>query len=171
MWQLAIVLGEIALRRRGPDSLPDSNFLLGMLFLVYVVVSSFDFLVYDAFNVRTFTNLAAQVVLLFGYVFAVLAFFKLERRYRQTLSAILGANIVIYAVYIPIVLVALGIGVDLQAEPMISMRYVFWFWSVFVGACIFARALSQPLLLGFMIQILYVLPALSISEYFAQPVE
>jgi hypothetical protein len=31
MWQLASVIGEIALRRRGPESLPESTFLVGLL--------------------------------------------------------------------------------------------------------------------------------------------
>ena len=171
MWQLARVLGEIALRRRGPDSLPDSSFLLGMLVVLYVMVSALDFLIYDAFNFRTLTHLTAQMVLLLGYVFAVLAFFKLDRRYRQTLSAILGANIIIYCIYFPIAIAAILLEFDLQTNPMVALRFAFWFWSIFIEAFIFARALSQPMLLGFMFEILYVLPSLSISEYFAQTVE
>ena len=38
---------------------------------------------------------------------------------------------------------------------------------VVVEATILARALSQPLILGFMFEFLYVLPSLSLSEYFA----
>jgi hypothetical protein len=54
-----------------------------------------------------------------------------------------------------------------QAPFFVSLRIALFLWSVLMEASIFARALSQPLILGFMVEILYVLPGLSINEYFA----
>ena len=94
-------------------------------------------------------------------------FFKLDRRYRQTMSAILGANLVIYFVFIPVALGSLVAGVPLDSAPLIWFRIGLFLWAVVVEATILARALSQPLILGFMFEFLYVLPSLSLSEYFA----
>lgn len=167
VWQLATAFGEIAIRRRGPEILPDSNFLLASLLVIYVVANFVDFLFYGIMTGRSLLHLAAQLTLLLAYVFAVLTFFKLERRYRQTLSAILGANIFIFCMFIPIALAALLLGLDLEARPFIALRIGMLFWAIFIEAFILARALSQPFILGAMFEILYVLPSWSISGYFA----
>jgi hypothetical protein len=166
VWQLASVIGEIALRRRGPESLPDSTFLAGLLFAVFVVLNLIYLLLQGGLSWLGLGNLAAQLVLVFGFVFAVLTFFKLERRYRQTMSAFLGVNIVVLLVYFPLALGGLALNIDLAGVPFGLVRLVLFLWSVTMEAHIFARALSQPLLLGFMVEILYVLSSLSISESF-----
>ncbi|HEY5665920.1 MAG TPA: hypothetical protein VIV64_04295 [Gammaproteobacteria bacterium] len=167
MWQLASAFGEIALRRRGPESLPASQFLVAFLLGIYFLTSLFDLGVYDMLTGRGIAGAAAQVMLMFGYVFAVLRFFKVDRRYRQTMSAILGANLVIYFVFVPVALGSLMAGVPLDSAPLIWFRIGLFLWAVVVEATILARALSQPLILGFMFEFLYVLPSLSLSEYFA----
>ena len=171
MWQLAAVIGEIALRRRGPESLPDSTFLTGLLFAVFSIMNLIYLLLQGGFGWLGLGNLAAQLVLVFGFVFAALTFFKLERRYRQTMSAILGVNIVVSLVYFPVALGGLALGVDLEGMPFNAIRYGFLLWSVIIEAHIFARALSQPLLLGFMVELLYVLSSFSISDSFAPAVD
>jgi hypothetical protein len=171
VWQLARALAEIAIRQRGPDSLPSSGFLLGLTLGLYIVASLVDALFFGVLGTRTLVHLAAQIILLVTYVYAVLVFFSLDRRYLQTVSAIAGANVIIYCVFLPFALLAWAFGMDMQAGPVISLRLVLFFWSIFIEATIFARALSQPLILGFMFEILYVLPSLSISEFFAPPTD
>ena len=171
MWQLASAFGEIALRRRGPETLPDSYFLVGLLLAVYLLVSLFDLAVYDMLTGRGVASLGAQIALMFAYVFAVLRFFRLDRRYRQTMSAILGANLAIYLVFVPFALGGLLTNAGLDSAPFIWLRIGLFLWAVVIEASIFARALSQPLILGFMFEFLYVLPSLSISEYFATAAE
>ena len=171
MWQLASVIGEIALRRRGPDSLPDSTFLTGLLLTIFVLVSLVYLLIHGGLSWLSLGNLGAQLGLLFGFVFAALTFFKLERRYRQTVSAILGVNILVLLVYLPLALGGLALSVDLEGMPFVWVRLALFFWSVIMEAQIFARSLSQPLILGFMFEILYVIPSLSISEFFSAAVD
>jgi hypothetical protein len=171
VWQLASAFGEIALRRRGPDSLPDSSFLVGFLLVIYLLASVFDLGVYDMLTGRGIAGAAAQVILMFAYIFALLRFFRLDRRYRQTMSAILGANLVIYFVFVPFALGGLVAGVTLDSGPFVWFRVGLFLWAVAVEATIIARALSQPLILGFMFEFLYVLPSLSLSEYFAVTAE
>jgi hypothetical protein len=167
MWQLASAIGDIALRRRGPESLPESNFLVGFLFGVLVLLTMTSWWLTDGLSIVNFERLAAQTALLFAFVFAVLTYFKLERRYRQTMSAILGVNILVLLVYFPFVLGAILLNLDInEATFFISLRIALFLWSVLMEASIFARALSQPLILGFMVEILYVLPSLSVNDYF-----
>ena len=91
------------------------------------------------------------------------------RRYLGVVTgeAILGANLVIYFVFIPVAFGSVVAGVPLDSAPLIWFRIGLFLWAVVVEATILARALSQPLILGFMFEFLYVLPSLSLSEYFA----
>lgn len=167
MWQLASAIGEIALRRRGPESLPASTFLVTGLLVVYVLVSLVYLALHENVTSLSLANLAAQIVLVFGFVFAVLAFFKLERRYQQTMSAMLGVNVVILLTYLPFAFGGLALNLDLAAAPFFWFRIGLALWSIFIEASIFARVLNQPLMLGLMFEMLYVVPSLNISEYFA----
>ena len=167
MWQLASAIGEIALRRRGPESLPDSSFLTGLLLTIFVLASLIYLLMHGGLSWLSLGNLAAQVVLVFAFVFAVLTFFRLERRYWQTMSAILGVNIIVLLVYFPVAAGGLLLNVNLATGLFFAIRLGLFLWSVVIEAQIFARAVSQPLILGFMLEILYVLPSLSISEHFS----
>jgi hypothetical protein len=168
MWQLASVIGDIALRRRGPESLPESSFLVGLLFAVLLLLTIISWWLTDSLSIVNFGRLAAQTAFLFAFVFAVLTYFKLDRRYRQTLSAILGINILVLLVYFPFVIGGVVLNLDInEAGFFVSLRIALFLWSVLMEASIFARALSQPLILGFMVEILYVLPSFSVNEYFA----
>lgn len=172
MRQLALAIGEIALRRRGPESLPDSSFLVGLLLGISVLMSILALILYDRLTLLRLEDFAVQVVLIFGFVFAALRFFKLERRYRQTMSAILGISILFLMIRIPFALGALVFDVDLtESRVYLAVDLALFLWSVVIEASIFARALSQPLLLGFMVEILYVLTSLSISRYFTPAVQ
>lgn len=166
MWQLASVVGEIVLRRRGPDSLPDSGFLVAFLLGISVILSLVALFLYGRLNIVHLQDFAAQVVLIFAFVFAVLAFFKLERRYRQTMSAILGVSIFFLLIRIPLALGWLALNLEFtESEVFLSIDLALLLWSIVIEASIFARALSQPFVLGLMIEILYVLTSLSITRY------
>ena len=171
MWQLASAFGAIALRRRGPEILPDSTFLVGLLLVASILLSLLSLMTHGALSWRSVANLAAQLTLLLAFVFAVLRFFRLERRYRQTISAFLGINILLYSIYVPLTLFGLLVGADLGGDFFLAVQIVLFLWSIVIEATILARALSQPLVLGFMFEILYVLPLFSISEYFSPQVE
>jgi hypothetical protein len=171
VWQLASAIGEIALRRRGPESLPDSTFLTGLLLALWVLATLAYLALHGALSWLSLGNLIAQLALLLGFPYAALTFFKLERRYRQTMSALLGVSLVVLLVYFPVALAGLAFSLDLQSQIFGSIRLGFFLWSVIMAAHVFARSLSQPLILGFMVEILYVLPSLSISKYFSPAID
>jgi hypothetical protein len=170
VWKLAAAFAEVALRRRGPESLPDSNFLVVALVCGDLVVSLVALTLDAGLSGRDLTLLGANTVLFLAFTYAVLTFFKLERRYRQTVSALLGADIWITLVSLPLALVALSFGLNLAELPFFWVQLVFYLWSVFISAWVLARSLSQPLIVGFMFEILYILTWLSISTALAPSV-
>ena len=167
MWQLMAAMGEIAVYRRGPESLPDSSFLLGLLLVVDSLLQLGDLALFGSLSSIVLILLVTHTIFLFAFVFALLMFFKVERRFRQTMSALLGVDIVVYLVFFPIALAGLALDMDLEVEPFISVRVVLYIWWLAVAAMVLARSLSQPLILGFMFAILFFLTSLSITEQFA----
>jgi hypothetical protein len=163
VWPLASAFIEIALRRRGPEGLPDSTFLVAALVAIDIPISLLVFRLQGALTLVSMIDLILAIGLMFVFVFVVLKFFKLERRYRQTVSAMLGVDIVITAAYIPIAALSLVSGLPLDGSPLIWVALIFLIWSVFVSGFIFARALSQPLLVGLMFEILLVILGLNLS--------
>jgi len=164
MWQLATAFAEVALRRRGPESLPDSNFLVLALLAAYLLVTLVDLALFGGLTGLDLALLVATTLLFFAFIFAVLAFFKLERRFRQTISAILGADICITLAYLPFAIGGLALRVDITMLPFLWLRIGFFLWSIFIAATILARSLSQPFLIGLMFEILFVLTSLSIGD-------
>lgn len=171
MWQLASAIGEIALRRRGPEILPDSSFLVGLLLVLNVLMNAIVLLLDDRLNRSGLAELGAQIILQFAFVFAALTFFRLERRYRQTMSAFLGVSIVVFLLYFPFAVIALLFDLAPDNGLLLGLRLGLLLWVVLVEATIFSRALSQPLILGFMVEVLYLIPSLSISNYFLAAAE
>jgi hypothetical protein len=145
VWQLATVFAEIALRRRGPESLPDSGFLVALVLIVDLAVYLVEVGFYGGVNQTFLLRYAVYTALMFLFVYTVLALFRLERRFRQTVSAFLGADIVITLGYLPIPAFGVLTGQDLQSAGFQLLSLVFAFWLIYVCATILARSLSQPL--------------------------
>jgi hypothetical protein len=165
-------MAEIALRRRGPDSLPDSGFLVVALLTVYVLVSLFvTVALVGGISLLVVARLAVDTALVLAFVFAGLSFFRLERRYRQTVSAMLGADIVISLAFLPVGFVGIALGFNVLEEPFIYISLAFRLWSIFIAASILARSLSQPLIVGFMLEILLVLTSINVGQLMTPPAE
>ena len=167
MWQLAAAMIEIALRRRGPESLPDSTFLVLFLLVLDAALDVVASLLIGDITGLGFLRFAASTSLIFAFVFAVLSFFKLERRYRQTMSALLGAFIVIGIAFLPIAVVGVAMGLKLEEPPFLWFGLVFELWAIFIAASVLARSLSQPFVVGLMFAILLVVTLESLSNLLA----
>jgi hypothetical protein len=163
VWQLAAAFAEIALRRRGPDSLPDSAFLLALVIIVDLAVYLVEIGFYGGIDRMGLVLFASDLLLLLVFVYAVLAFFRLERRFRQTVTAILGADIIISLSFLPIAAIATMAGLSVMSEPLVIVPLVFLFWQIYVSATILARSLSQPLIVGLGFEILYLCVTLFIA--------
>jgi len=165
-------VAEIALRRRGPDSLPDSAFLVSFLLALQILVSLAKALVlFGGLTPQFLIRFSADIVLFFAFVYAVLSFFRLERRYRQTLSAVLGVDIVISLAFLPVGVAGVALGFDIVDFPFVWISLAFDFWFIFIAGSILARSLSQPLIVGVMLEILLVLTSMNIGQLLAPPAE
>lgn len=167
MWQLARAFVEIVLRRRGPESLPDSTFLVLLTIVLIVALGVLSNLLLYELTPLYLLVLAVRVVLFLAFVYAVLSFFKLERRFRQTVAAWIGAELVISAFFLPLALLFVGFGLDVTSEGFIWLGIVEFLCIFVVGSRIMARSLSQPLIVGIMFTILYYLTALGVVDFFA----
>jgi hypothetical protein len=164
VWRLAAAFAEIALRRRGPETLPDSTFLVLILLAVDLLTSLIYLALFDGLTIRDMELLAGNLALSFAFVFAVLRFFKLERRFRQTMSARLGVDIWITLVFILFALPGWMLDADPQSKFYQGLWIGLFLWSVFIGAWVLARSLSQPLIIGLMFEILLTLTSFSLGD-------
>jgi hypothetical protein len=169
VWKLAAAFAEVALRRRGPESLPDSMFLVVVLLAIDLGISILLLTLVSSQASTDFLLLVIDTALYLAFIYAVLTFFKLERRYRQTVTALLGADIWITSAYLMLAIVALGFGLELGAPPVGWLELALYFWLVYVSAWVLARSLSQTLIVGFMFEILYLYTWLSIRNILVPP--
>ena len=168
MWQLATAMAEIAIRRRGPEGLPDSSFLVFFCLAVHaLLVVVVAVILTGGLSAEILIRFVSRVVLFLAFVYAVLRLFRLERRYRQSVCAMLGANIFIQVAFLPVGIGAVLMGVDILGEPFTAVSFAFELWSIFIGASILARSLSQPLIVGLMLEILLVLTSLYAGQLLA----
>ena len=158
---IPVILG-ITVHRRGPDELPSSPFLL----LLLLAASEFAQLVTlriaaapdDAILVMLFA-----VALDFLFVWAVLVVFDRRQRFWQTMSAFLGAGVVLNT--ISALLVAwnqsLQAPADATTAPEVLLQLL-QVWSVDIGGFLLARAIDRHYALGVVIMLGYVLLSTSL---------
>lgn len=164
MWQLATAYIEIAFGRRGPESLPNSTFLLLALLAVHFPLGIVVRALLGDFSAGMLAVFLLDTSLYLAFVFAVLRFFKFEQRYRQTMSALLGIEVLFNLVFIPLGIFALGSNLSFSEPPLFVVYLVILFWWFGIAAFILGRALTQPMIVGLMFVLLYFLTQLSISD-------
>ena len=170
MWSLALAFVDIAFHRRGPDELPASRFLLGAVLALDIAtgfVSQWTAGVVDAGS--TMWLLVATVFYL-AYVFVALRLLGHDRRYVQTTTALLGTDVLITAVGIPIdfwARVSPAAPTELSMPTLLLLFQLLW-W-IDVGGFIMGRALGRPYFVGVLFMVVYFLTSLSIGRFFLSP--
>lgn len=168
MWPLTSAFIEIALHRRGPQDLPASRFLMLVLLIVYFPVGTMVLFLRGSMDTFQFGYLIADTVLYLAFIFAVLRFFKRDRRFIQTVCALLGTDVFINAVSAPFALAGRISGVSEEESVLIWVYLVLFFWWIDVAGYILAKAIDQPYIVGLMFVILYVMTSLSIQDALTQ---
>jgi hypothetical protein len=166
VWSLAFAFVDIALHRRGPDELPASWFLLSLLLALYLSVSLVALWVLGALDSLSAVLLLLDSAFFLAYVFMALRLFQRDRRFQQTASALLGTDVVLNLVGLPLALWARGISipVDPASAPML-LRLLLLLWWIDVASFILSRAIVRPYLVGVLFVILYVVASLSIGDF------
>lgn len=172
MLRLILAFVDIMLHRRGPDDLPSSKFLVWFLLGVSIAVELAVLFANDQ-GMRA----AAVSVLVAGldvwFVWALLRTFNRQRRFAQTMSALLGTETILNVVGAPLVPL-LNASVSASAEPQLTLPLLLTallgVWSIDIAAFVFARALERPYVLCVAIMLGYVLLIVSLQTTLLGPV-
>lgn len=147
---------NIALRKLGPEDLPDSGFLLGLTLIAYLVLQvPLAWIAYGPSNAVVSTiGVSAALLVVFLWVLLRLAGFR--ARYRQTLTALFGTSALLSFMSLPF---SVWREATLDLQPASALPSVFIFaimlWSLAIDGHIFSRALSRPFAIGLMVSIAY----------------
>jgi hypothetical protein len=156
MLELLKAFVAIALRREGPEILPDSGFLLALTLAAYVALQMPVALLVFGANGDALRTILYDAGLLIVCLWALLWLMGYARRYRQTLTALLGTSALLSAVSIPFNLwrespVTAVSGTGLPSAFILAIVL----WSFVIDGHIVARALSRPFAIGLMVAIAY----------------
>ena len=173
MLRLIFAFVDIMLHRRGPESLPSSKFLFWSL-LALSVVAEFVLLWLAARPGREF----AVGLLVSGFdiwfVWALLRTFNRQARFRQTMTAIFGVEVLLTILQTPL---ARAVATAPPADPEnptltlpAFIGFLLLVWAIDITAFVFARALERPYLLCIAIVLGYVLLIEALRATLLQPV-
>ena len=163
--RLVLVFVEIAMHRRGPETVPESQFLFGLLLVVYFVVSLFATLMAQPFTLAI-GIVAFDTVFYLGIVWVLLELYKRSNRFLQTASALLGTGVILTMLQIPIFATA-----DFDnAESTFTSAGAWLFllsllWSIDVAGFILSRALQLSYFAGVSIVIMYAFSSFTLGGF------
>lgn len=175
MLRLILAFVDIMLHRRGPEDLPASTFLVWTLLAVSLVVELVLRYVTGA-SPRIMAVGALVAFLDIWFVWALLRTFNRERRFRQTMSAMLGVDTILNVVsapLVPVVNATAAASVAGSTQPPITLpvliTILIFIWQIDISAFVFARALERPYLLCLAIVIAYGLLMISLYSTLVPP--
>lgn len=103
-----------------------------------------------------------------AYVFVTLRLFRHERRFGQTVSALLGTDVLFNLIGLPLALWARAGAVPPESVTAPTLlRLLLLLWWVDVTGFVVARATGRPYFVGVLFVILYVMASLSIRDLLA----
>jgi hypothetical protein len=166
VWSLASAFVDIALHRRGPDELPPSRFLLGALVGLYVLVGFVELWTFGVLDTGNIELLFIDVAFFPAYIFVALRLFGRDRRFLQTMTALLGTDVFIRIVGLPLALWSRSIAVppDPYSTPML-LRLLLVLWWIDVAGFILSRGQSRPYFVGVVFVLVYLSTSLGIGDF------
>jgi hypothetical protein len=160
--RLIFAFVEIMLHRRGPEHLPAAGFLFGTVLLVSLAVE-LAALRLSAVVERPLLLTLVDTALDLVFVWAVLRLFDRERRFKQTATALLGADTLLNLLSLPLVLW----NQSLEGATAPALLFLLLaIWSIDIAGFILSRTLERPYALGVAIMLGYVLLSISLRMSF-----
>lgn len=162
MLALVQVFWQIALLRKGPQTLPASRELLWLLLAAHWLIGVI--LVIDTLSLeRALLSGLVTTLIMVALVHALLILHRHHNRVTQTLSALAGCEVLLGLFMLPL-LVMLHIG-----GGMVALVAMFWLlligWNIAIAAHIFRHALGVRLAVGVLFAIGYILVSISLSSF------
>lgn len=164
MWPFCLAFVDIALHRRGPEDLPASRFLLGLVLAASLAIGL------AALQVNSTVPRAAAMLLLDAALFLtslwlVLKLFGKSRRFLQTATAMIGTDALLNLIALPLIYWDGASGAP--PEELTPPRFLFLlllFWWLDIGGYVLSKALARPYIVGVSIVIVYVLASVSLRD-------
>ena len=173
MLRLIFAFVDIMLHRRGPDSLPSSQFLFWALLGLSILADCF-ILWLAGEQGRAFAVSLLVTGFDLWFVWALLRTFNRQPRFRQTMTAMLGARVLLAIPQVPLVRALVDAPPPDAQNPQVGLAGVLWLlilvWSIDISAFVFSRALERPYLLCAAIVIGYFLLIRSLQITLLPPV-
>jgi len=178
MSSLIALVFQIALRRRGPDALPASRFLLMLTVGAYVLIGGGVLATWDLSAGSRIGLLIMGPLFLLGFTAAVLRLERKQQRLDQTLTALFGLSILFTVLHF-VVQFALGPVVDARELAvadggstfldltLLGLQIIFLVllvWNVAAIGWVFQRALDKDVVYGTGMAIIYYVTDLVLSQ-------
>jgi hypothetical protein len=161
--RLIFAFVEISLHRRSPADLPSSRAFFVAVLIAYVGLGLAAARYVGAVKYPELM-VALDTALEVGFIWAVLRAFERERRFRQTAAAVLGVDMLLNLLTIPLLFWqrSLHAPKDEATFPDVLVLLVM-IWSIDVSAFILSRALERPYVLTVAIMLGYLLLSISVD--------
>lgn len=181
MLRLILAFVDIMLHRRGPEDLPSSQFLVWLLIAVSLGVELGVLYANDG-SMREAAVSVLVTLLDVWFVWALLRTFNRQRRFRQTMSALLGTDTILNLAGAPLVpwlkasaaattaASSAATAPEAQITLPLLLTALLGIWSIDIAAFVFARALERPYVLCVAIMLGYVLLIVSLQTTLLAPV-
>jgi len=169
MIKLLTVFWNIILRKFGPEEVPDSNFLLVMTFIFFLLSQILvGFKMYQGAESLFFQLLFLDTVLLIIWLRVILQLSGKLERFRQSLTALFGTGTLFNFILSPFMLFyapyleqltssdELQIAAELPVPALLGVVIlIIAIWSVLVMGHIFSRATSKSRAIGLGLALVY----------------
>lgn len=159
---------QIVTRRRGPEDLPDSQFLLSVTLAAYMLAQVPVAAALYGWSGAALFAIVLDAALLALCFWLLLSFTRRLGRYRRTLTALLGTGALLALPQAPLVFFSKLATAAGQAPIGATVGLlVLLFWSIIVQAHIASRALSANFGVGLAVALGYFLLSYQVSGQFA----
>ena len=147
---------NIALRKLGPEDLPDSKFLLGLTLATYVLVDlPLTGMVFGP-SIVLVQIIALDLGMLITCLWSLLSLTGHAARFRQTLTALLGTSILLNLLIAPFSYWRQAtVGMETQSALPVIAIFSMVLWSLSINGHIISRALSRTYSIGLVIAVIY----------------
>jgi uncharacterized membrane protein YagU involved in acid resistance len=153
---------DIALHRRGPEHLPASSFLFGLLLAANLAVNAIAVQIADD-PALPFAAVLIQMSLELAFIWCVLRAFERQKRFIQSAAAVLGTDTLLTMIDWPLLVWHRSLDAP-ATDPTLPLLLdaLIWVWSIDISAAIMSRALERPYVVAVAIVIGYVMLSLSL---------
>ncbi|MBO55713.1 MAG: hypothetical protein CL886_08655 [Dehalococcoidia bacterium] len=151
MIKLLTAFWNIMIKKSGQETLPDSNFFLGLIFVFFFATQVFSGIKVSG-SVELFArSFLVDALLLICWVKVLVELYGTQILFRRSLIALFGTGGILNIFYSPLILqFSKYLG---EGELLIESQFPVWFtlatllvalWSIIIMAHIFSRLISNP---------------------------